>query len=281
MICNSCSSCSSASAWERVRSGSTAAAARPALSCPQPAAGPCVLQSINCPFPILALIKKWGAAAGATSSEIVVPQLLQVPDAMLVLPWEKKRDQGRRRLALAGTLPPPAPQEEALRLAAAGALGGWHHLAGLGPCSCCCAGCPMSRIYHDAADHAVLCVRPQLVRLARRTLSWAIAAARLPGCCRPAGFFRGTSYCFGYHHGLARCSRSWLAHMSLRRNMSSVADVGERQAVESGLPCSLPLGADARRLVLAGTSTLRASLRRGRGLTWRRPDQRLRRGQQG
>ena len=46
-----------------------------------------------------------------------------------------------------------------------------------------------------------------------------------------AGFFRGTSYCFGYHHGLARCSRAWLAHMSLRRNMSDVADVGEGRAV--------------------------------------------------
>ena len=59
-----------------------------------PPAGPCVLHTSNCPYPILALIKKWDPAAGATSSEILVPQLAQVPDAMLVLPWEKKLDKG-------------------------------------------------------------------------------------------------------------------------------------------------------------------------------------------
>jgi hypothetical protein len=79
----------------------------------------------NCPFPILALIKKWDPAAGAASSEILVPQLAQVPDAMLVLPWEKKQDKGgplaraapvgKGRAEWGGAPPVPAPCSGAAR----------------------------------------------------------------------------------------------------------------------------------------------------------------------
>jgi hypothetical protein len=58
--------------------------------------GPCVLQASNCPYPLLAVIKKWEdpSRAGGASSEILVPQMLQVPEAMLVLPWGSKVDKG-------------------------------------------------------------------------------------------------------------------------------------------------------------------------------------------
>ena len=41
-----------------------------------------------------------------------------------------------------------------------------------------------------------------------------------------AGYFRGTGYCFGYHHGLSKCSRTWLSYLTAHKNQSHLVDSG-------------------------------------------------------
>jgi hypothetical protein len=42
-----------------------------------------------------------------------------------------------------------------------------------------------------------------------------------------AGYFRGTGYCFGYHHKLSKCSRTWLSYLTAHKNQSHLVDAGE------------------------------------------------------
>jgi hypothetical protein len=56
-------------------------------------------------------------------------------------------------------------------------------------------------------------------------LPWCPPHLRAPALAC-AAFFRGTGFCFGYHHQLSKCARTWLAYKTAHGNMSHLVDAG-------------------------------------------------------
>lgn len=55
----------------------------------------------------------------------------------------------------------------------------------------------------------------------------------------PKAIWRGVSYCFGYHHGFAKCSRSWLTYRCQFHGKEEYADVGLLNGYGVGNPDEL------------------------------------------
>jgi hypothetical protein len=164
----------------------------------------------QCNIPTFSLIKAWDRSDDTRwSNEIVVPQFVYTPTSMYRYPWAHKKLPGgaglRRCWAALGLQP-------ACRLA-----------AGTGGCGRGGGGSSsrfaLPRVAPTAGDAAML---------------RASQARARPRPC--AAFFRGTGFCFGYHHGLSKCARTWLAYKTAHGNMSHLVDAGGcRQLVLAGL----------------------------------------------